>query len=136
MDNGSNEWAVKYSSIEFFERALGGHGNVLQLVRTRDILFTLNRKRPVDLVKILLVNTYIFGEADFYRARDEFVEANCIVSAGEWNGYTQEAKELGASEGIGLFMPKELIAAIWREEPHKYVAKDRRGNPGYRTRVA
>jgi hypothetical protein len=43
---------------------------------------------------------------------------------------------VATAEGIGLLTPKELVAAIWREEPHKYVTKDRDGNPVYHTRAA
>ncbi len=136
MDNGSNGWAVLYSSIAFFERMLKGHGNVAQSVRSRDILFAISRKKPTDCVHVLIVNTYTFGAADLFKVRDEFPEVSCIVLAGEWNAYTLEAKELANSEGIGLLMPKELVAAIWQEEPHKYFTKDRHGNPVYCTRAA
>lgn len=136
MDNGSNGWAVSFSSIEFFERMLKGHRNVEQLLRSRDILFTITRKKPADCVYVLVVNTYTFGAADFYKVREEFPDATCVVLAGDWNAYTLEAKELANTEGIGLLTPKELVAAVWREEPHKYVTKDRDGNPVYHTRAA
>jgi hypothetical protein len=136
MDNGSNSWGVSYSSIEFFERMIKGHKNVEQLLRSRDILFAITRKKPTDCVFVLIVNTYTFGAADLYKAREESPEATCVVLAGDWNAYTLEAKELANAEGIGLLTPKELVAAIWREEPHKYFTKDRNGNPVYHTRAA
>lgn len=136
MDNQSNDWDVSYSSIAFFEGAFRGHSNVVQFMRSYDILFAITRKKPSDHVYVLIVNTYTFGVADFYKARDEFPAATCIALAGDWNAYTLEAKELANSEGIGLLMPKELLAAIWREEPHKYVTKDPDGNPIYYTRAA
>jgi hypothetical protein len=43
---------------------------------------------------MLIVNTYTFGAADFYKAREEFPEATCIVLAGDWNAYTLAAKAL------------------------------------------
>ena len=136
MDNGSNGWAVLYSSIGFFERMLKGHGNVVHFLRSRDILFAITRKKPADCVYVLIVNTYTFGAAAFYKAREEFQEATCVVLAGDWNAYTLEAKELANAEGIGLLTPKELVAAIWREEPHKYFSKDSHDNPVYHTRAA
>ena len=107
-----------------------------QLLRSRDILFAITRKKPANCVYVLIVNTYTFGVADFYKAREEFPEATCVVLAGEWNAYTLEAKELANAEGVGLLTPKELVAAIWREEPHKYFTKDCDGNPVYHTRAA
>ena len=85
---------------------------------------------------MLLVNTYTFGLADFHQARAEFIDLTCIVLAGEWNAYTLDAKELANAEGIGLLMPKELIAAMWKGEPNKYFTKDQKGNPIYHTRAA
>jgi hypothetical protein len=94
MDNRSNGWAVLYSSIVFLERMLKGHENVAQFLRSRDILFAVTRKKPADYVHKLIVNTYTFGAADFYKAREEFPEATCIVLAGDWNAYTLAAKAL------------------------------------------
>ncbi len=131
-----NNWSVLYSSIMFFEQMIGGHGNVAAFTRTEDVVFVINRKNPQDCVRVLVVNTYTFGVADFYQARAEFPNLNCIVLAGEWNAYTLDAKELANTENVGLLTPKELFAAIWREEPHKYFTKDRKGNPVYHTRVA
>jgi len=135
-DNGANGWGISYSSIEFFERMLKGHRNVAKFTRSHDILLTVARKKPADCVYVLIVNTYTFGAADFYKVRAEFPEATCVVLAGDWNAYTLEAKELANAEGLGLLTPKELVAAIWREEPHKYFTKDRHGNAVYHTRAA
>lgn len=136
MASRLNDWDVSYSSVAFFEKMLQGHGNVAQFMRSRDILFTVTRKTPPDVVIVLLVNSYTFGIADFYKARGEFPDAKCIVLAGEWNAYTLAAKECANAEGIGLLMPRELVAAIWREEPHKYFTKNRDGKPVYHIRAA
>lgn len=136
MDNGSNNWSVLFSSIAFFEKMLRAHQNVARFERTRDIMFTITRKKPPDCVSVLVVNTYTFGVADFYKARAEFPDLTCVVLAGDWNAYTLDAKELADAEDIGLLMPRELVAAIWREEPNRYFTKDTRGNPVYHVRVA
>ena len=64
------------------------HGNVEQFLRSRDILFAITRKKPSDCVYVLIVNSYTFGAADFYKIREEFPEATCVVFAGDWNAYT------------------------------------------------
>ena len=136
MHNGSNNWQVPYSSIAWFETMLASHGNIARWSRSNDILFVVQRKRPSDNIFVLLVNTYTFGVADYYRAKGEFPKLTCITLSGDWNGYTPEAKKLTESEGIGLFVPKELYAAIWREKPNKYVQRDSKGSPMYHFRVA
>jgi len=67
---------------------LKAHGNVEQFLRSRDILFAITRKKPSDCVYVLIVNSYTFGAADFYKIREEFPEATCVVFAGDWNAYT------------------------------------------------
>lgn len=136
MDNGTNRWGVGYGSIVFFEGVLRTHRNVEKFTRTHDILFTINRVKPQDCQRAVIVNIYTFGAADLYKSRDEFPQATCIVLAGEWNGYTPEAKELAGADGIGLLMPKEFIAALYQAEPQKYVARDKKGNPVYNFRAA
>ncbi len=66
----------------------------------------------------------------------EFPQLTCIVLAGDWDAYTQEAKKATEEAGIGLFLPKELYAAIWKEEPNKYFTKDSKGHPVYHIRAA
>lgn len=88
MDKGANGWSVSYSSIIFFEGVLRNHGNVSSFVRSRDIMFSISRRKPLDSVNVLIVNTYTFGVADFYKVRAEFPEGSCIVLAGDWNAYT------------------------------------------------
>lgn len=136
MDNGSNNWFVPYSSIAFFEKILRTHQNVAHLERTRDIMFTITRINPSDCMSVLVVNTYTFGVADFYKAKEEFPDLTCIVLAGDWNAYTRDAKELADAENVGLLIPRELVAAIWREKPNRYFTKDAKGNPVYHVRAA
>jgi hypothetical protein len=131
-----NTWGVGYSSIAFFGKVIGAHGNVDQFRRTRDILFNISRKRNASDMIVLLVDIYTFGVAHFYEARSQFPELTCIVLAGDWDGYTREVKDITESEQIGLFIPKELIAALWQDEPNKYARKDGKGNPIYHLRSA
>ena len=134
MNNRANEWEVPYSSIVWFETMFKSHGNIVQFSRSKDILFSVCRKTPPDTLFILIANTYTFGVADYYQAKAEFPELTCIVLTGDWNAYTPEAKQLTNSEGTGLFIPKELYAAIWKEEPNKHFTKDSKGAPIYHFR--
>jgi len=136
IDNGENDWKVSYSSISWFENALNNHGNVICCSRSRDIFFRVDRKRPSDSLCLLLVNTYTFGVADYYRAKAEFPDLTCIALAGDWDGYTPEAKELTDSMGVGLCVPRDLFAALWKENPNKYVRKNREHTPRDRFRGA
>jgi hypothetical protein len=127
-----NNWDVSYNIIKYIEQVLKNHDEVKSFVRENDIIFKIVRKNDQFEVVALLVNKYIFGEADFYRARDEFPQANCIIIGANWNGYTEEAKDLALKAKIGLFTPTEFMGAInISEKFYNYVKRDGDGNPQY-----
>jgi hypothetical protein len=118
MTNGYNDWSVEYSSIMWFENQFfASHKNVTSVGRSRDIVFTVNRKEQADSVEVLLVNVYAFGIADYYRARAEFPGVKCIVQNGKWNKFTGDALNQASCDGISLFTPSELYAALWKNSP-------------------
>ena len=113
-----NNWDISYSHITFVERALSGHQRVERFDRQRDIVFHIVRKDSLPDVVAALINRYTISLADLINAMAEFPEATCIVTAGDWNGYTQEAKEYGLNNGIGVFNISEFLVrcgvATWR----------------------
>jgi hypothetical protein len=131
-----NSWDVSYSQIQFFENALNGHDSVRNVVRTKDILFTIERKKDLPTVRALLVNEYTLGLAAVLRAQREFPELNCVVTGANWNAYTAEAKDYGKQARIGVYVIGEFFGALWRADVAGYVKKDSHGNPIYRYRSA
>ena len=125
-----NNWGVSYSIIRFFCKVLGGHDKVTSYKRTRDIFFTITLTNG-QVINVLLVNEYALGLAAVLRARLEFPEAEYIVTGGNWNGYTPEAKEYGRENSIGIFNVGEFLGALNWSEPKKYYRKDDKGNPVY-----
>jgi hypothetical protein len=125
-----NDWNVSYSMIAFFERALKGHSRVERFTRTRDIFFDIELTNGIVL-KVLLVDEYTLGLAALHRAQSEFPEMEFIVTGANWNGYTQEAKEYGKLQSIGVFNVEEFFGALHWSEPKKYYQKDSRGRPVY-----
>ena len=97
-----NSWGVSYSVISFFERALRGHNKVASLRRVNDIQFLIEHVNGTTL-NVLLVNEYSLGLAAILRARVEFPDVEYIVTGGNWNGYTPEAKDYGRENDIGIF---------------------------------
>jgi hypothetical protein len=125
-----NEWGVSYSAIRFFSDALRGHGKVASFERERDILFKLTHENG-DALNVLLLDEYSLGLAAVLRARSEFPEADYIVTAGNWNGYTREAKAFGRANNIGIFNVGEFFGALNWTEPKTFYRKDPHGNPVY-----
>jgi hypothetical protein len=126
-----NNWDVSYSTIAWFEKAIKTHKNVATVTRERDIYFRIARQAGFSAVRAVLVNEYVLGLAAVLRARQEFPDATCIVTGGEWNSYTEEAKSYGAAENIGIFVPSEFFGALYVRQPNKYIKKDASGDPIY-----
>ena len=125
-----NDWNVSYSSIAFFERALNSHDKVESFTRSDDILFHI-ALRDGRRMKVLLINEYVVGLASLHRAVAEFPGIDHIVTSGNWNGYTKEAKKYGKKNGIGIFVPSEFLGALNWSKPINYRRKDEDGNPVY-----
>lgn len=128
-----NSWGVSFSTISFLERALSNHKRVRSFERSDDIFFTLDRG-DLTPVRALLVDEYTLGLAALMKARNEFPEFDCIVTGGNWNAYTREAKEFGEQSGIGVFIITEFLGALWRDNVQEYVEKDEDGDPVYHYR--
>lgn len=127
---GFNNWGVSYSIINFFERALTGHDKVRRFDRRQDIQFVIELTSGVEL-NVLLVNEYSLGLAAVLRAKAEFPDVQFIVTGGNWNGYTPEAKDYGLKNNIGIFNTGEFFGALNWTDPKKYCKKDDKGNPIY-----
>ena len=125
-----NDWNVPYSVIKFFATALDGHSKVAWYKRTDDIYFTIAHTNGSRL-NVLLVNEYSLGLAAVLRAKAEFHDVEYIVTGGNWNGYTPDAKEYGRKNAIGIFNVGEFFGALHWTEPKKYYRKDHDGNPVY-----
>lgn len=125
-----NNWSVRYHSIAFFERALRSHSKVLSFSRCDDICFHIELINGKYVVA-LLVDEYVLGLAAVHRAQEEFSDVRYVVTCGNWNGYTSEAKEYGLENGIGIFNSSEFFGAIHRSNPIEYVRLDEDGNPEY-----
>jgi acid stress-induced BolA-like protein IbaG/YrbA len=124
-----NNWGVSYSKIAFLEEALRGHSKVERFDRTQDIYFHIERVGQLPPVHAVLLDEYTLGLAAVLKALQEFRDANCIVNAANWNGYSEEAKTYGETHGIGVFVIGEFLGALSRRDPWKYVKKGRNGEP-------
>ena len=131
----SNNWGVQDIAIDFFEKVLGKHTRVKSFRRSRDILFHITLKNGIE-INVLLVNEYTLGLAAVFQAIEEFSEAEYVVTCGVWNAYTQEAKEYGIKNRIGIFVIDEFLGALNWDKPKEYVQRDEDGNPQYRFRAS
>jgi len=118
-----NDWNVSYSTISYFEDALKNHSKVADVYRAKDILFNIELTNGTQ-IKMLLVDEYTLGLAAVFRALREFGKLDYIVTAGNWNAYSPDAKEYGDEHGIGIFKGPEFLKALYLKNPKRFVSKD------------
>jgi len=127
---------MSYSIVAYIERLLATHERVQSFTRRDELFFEIRRKDNLSRMNVVLVNLYVVGLADVYRIQAEFPGVDCIVTGGNWNGYTKEAKDYAVASKLGLFVTGEFAGALWWTIPHKYVKKDDDGNPTYHYKSA
>jgi len=130
-----NDWGVSYSTISFVEQALTNHAKVASFERSKDIVFDIELESG-RRITMLLLDEYTLGVAAIHEALAEFPGVEYIVTGGNWNAYTREAKEFGRRNDLGVFVIGEFLGALHWSEPKKYYQKDHRGNPAFHYRDA
>lgn len=126
-----NEWDVSYATIKFVERALATHSAVQSFSRERDILFRIDRTGGRTPVVAVLIGRYVIGQADVMKVMADYPDVDIIFANGNWCGYTEEAKELGLSNGVGVFHMGEFFGALHHSEFVQYTLKNHKGEPTY-----
>jgi hypothetical protein len=131
-----NNWDITFSHISFLEKALATHKCVEEVERSSDIVFTIDRTKGRTTVVAVLIERYTVSLADVIAVMAEFPSVQCIVTAGDWNRYTKEAKEYGLSHAVGVFNVSEFFGALWVADIVSYAKVDANGIPQYAYRSA
>lgn len=112
-----NDWESKppsASSREWFEQRLDQHTRVRGFQAEGDHVYVIQRRGLPD-IRVWLCEIYMLGVADYEAIRNADPAVDAIVVLSAWNHYTPEAQSLGASEGVGVFKPGELLSALHRQ---------------------
>lgn len=132
MSNGANTWGVSYAQIVWFQNLLIGHQNVEPgASRSQDILFTIQRHKQEDELRVLCCNEYVMGQTAVQRAIAEFPSPNIIYVGGTWCKYTKQAKDYCLQNRIGLYNSGEMSGALWANDFWAYHKRDKDGDPVY-----
>jgi len=135
MSNGANEFGVTFPQIRWIERVIRNHDNVIDVKRTKDILFTIERKYG-DVIELVCIDEYTCGIIRVYEVLEYFESVNIIYVGGIWNGYTEDAKEYCLSSSVGLFNSGEIDGALFKKKYWDFYKRDDKGNPTYPYKVA
>ena len=108
----NNRQEIAKSSRDYFERGMKGHSAVQNLINESDDTYSIERTGGRPPITIAVADIYIMGEADVFELHMEHSGINAIVLIGFYNKYSQAAKELAKTMGIGLFTNREFWGAI------------------------
>jgi hypothetical protein len=86
-------FVVPFSTTSFVMGVLKSHKKVVDFRRTRDVVFDISRVPPLSDVRAVLTDIYTIGLAHLLDAIKRVPGINCVVTGGDWNGYTVQAKE-------------------------------------------
>lgn len=100
------------STRNFFERGMRGHTAVLDITRIIGDVYEIERTQDRPTLKVLIVDIYIFGEADVVELREAYPDIDCIVLVGFYNRYSLSANNLAKDLGVGLFTIGEFFGAL------------------------
>lgn len=127
-NNGANNYGVTFDQIRWNENLLWQHKNTVDVVRTQDIMFDIERERGRS-IRLVCLNEYTCGIARVLEVQTEFEDVNLIYVGGVWNNYTGEAKDYCLENMVGLFNTAEMTGALYRDDFWNYYKKDKDGNP-------
>ena len=119
-NNGSNDWGVAFSHINWFQRLLETHGNITHIDRHDDLVFEVDRVRQSDHLTILSCSEYTMSSTLVQKALSEFGNLNIIHIGGGWNSYTSEAKDFCLKRQVGLYNSGEMTGGLWKNEFWSY----------------
>ena len=110
--SGKYEKVPNPKSIQAFIKYLKANDAVTEVEQESELIIQIKRVKYSPL-KIFMTNIYIVSFADVQDILAQADQLNAIVTMSLWNGYTLEAKEFCKKQGIGLFIFKEFLGAVY-----------------------
>ena len=115
-------------SIAFFEKAMRGHTKVSSFVKLEDYYYKIFR-HDMSPINVVVTNYYTIGYDELLDVLEEYPQANCVITISNWNGYTEQAYNIGKTRNVGVFKADEFLGAINFERPCSYIRpRDREDN--------
>jgi len=116
----------KKESFAFLEKVFSSHNKIVSVHHDQSDrqVYTITRTYG-DRITVYFTNLYTIGLADYMDIRARHPEVGIIIMASNWNGYTDQAKQHGIADRVGIFRIAEATGAINKQEFWKYVKQDR-----------
>lgn len=105
-------------SIQYFENAMERHNKVIRCRRISASYYEIQREDS-SIIFVFVSNYYALSVSDYYEITSEY-QIDCLITISNWNRVTQEAYELGISNGVGVFTMSEFMGALHYARPSDY----------------
>lgn len=113
-------WLSYYENYDYFEQMVKKH-NKIKSIQNIDIgLYEITLARNKKL-RLFICDCYSFGMAEYYETIGNFGDLDIIVIGSLWCSYTMDLKSYCMSNKIGLFKPKDFMAAIHNKQYWEYM---------------
>lgn len=99
-------------TIEAFVKYVSNSKVVLNVTLVKPQLLIVT-KTDGAFLKVHITNIYIVGEADVAEILADEGEIDAIVTLSAWNSYSSRAKSICRDQGVGLFVFKEFLGAVY-----------------------
>jgi len=99
-------------TIEAFVKYVSNSKVVSNVIQVKPQLLIVTKTDGAPL-KVHMTNIYIVGEADVAEILADEGEIDAIVTLSGWNSYSTRAKSICRNQGVGLFVFKEFLGAIY-----------------------
>lgn len=112
MSRRKNREKPLKSSVQYFERVIGGHTAVKSLNEVAENVYEIERTGGRPTIRVLVADIYIVSEADIFEIVTNNYDLTCVLLIGFYNRYSNDAKERAKAENLGLFNMKKFFGAI------------------------
>lgn len=107
-----NTHPIAPSSRSYFENGMYGHYAVQGITAEDEHVYVISRSWGRSDVRVYVADIYIASEADIIEICRNHKGIDCIVLIGFFNRYSQSAKSMAGSMGVGLFDLREFYGAL------------------------
>lgn len=99
------------ASQDYFVDAMAAHTQVERMDSLSPSRYDLRLVDGTE-VKVFMTDVYTFSASDYALLKAKHPDVTCIVSASNWNHFSDQAREDAAADGVATFHFADLMGAL------------------------
>lgn len=113
-------WLSYHENYDYFENMLKNHSKIKDFQNKDCGLYEITLASD-ERLSLFICDCYSFGIAEYYETIDNIGELDIIIISSLWCSYAMDLKSYCMSNKIGLFKPKDFMAAIHNKQYWEYM---------------